>query len=137
MDTEDYCGMDLFTDFTFEDITKANPPDKKGVYVIKVKKRGLPPDEIIHQLTTHIAGLRWEMVQAYLTSHIARITNITECPVIYLGSAGTGKKSRAAVAELDAVRVSREGMGQFLGPDGGSGFPVVLRTGFGNDQYRL
>jgi len=98
MDAQDYCGMDLFTDFTFEDITKANPPQEKGVYVIKIKKRGLPPDEIISQLTTPIAGLRWEMVQAYLTSRIAPITTITECPVIYPGSAGTGKKSRHTLA---------------------------------------
>jgi len=98
MDAEDYCGMDLFTDFTFEDITKANPPEKKGVCVIKVKKRGMPPDEIISQLTTPIAGLRWEMVQDYLTSRIARINNITGCPVIYLGSAGTGHTSRHTLA---------------------------------------
>ena len=94
MDAEDYCGMDLFTDFTLEDITKANPPDKKGVYVIKVKKRGMPPDGIISRLTTPIAGHHWEMVQAYLASRIARITNITGCPVICLGSAGTGHTSR-------------------------------------------
>jgi hypothetical protein len=98
MDAEDYCGMDLFTDFTFKDITKANPPEKKGVYVIKITKRGMPPDEIISQLTTHIAGLRWEMVEAYLTSRIARISNITKCPVIYIGSAGTSKKSRHTLA---------------------------------------
>ena len=29
MDAQDYCGMDLFTDFTFEDITKAPPLKKK------------------------------------------------------------------------------------------------------------
>jgi hypothetical protein len=98
MGDEYFCGMDLFTDFTFEDLTKANPPKKKGVYVIKVKKRGMPPDEIISQLTTHIAGLHWEMVQAYLTSRIARINNITGCPVIYLGSAGTGHTSRHTLA---------------------------------------
>jgi hypothetical protein len=98
MDDEYFCGMDLFADFTFEDITKANPPEEKGVYVIKIKKRGLPPDEIISQLTTNIAGLRWQLVQDYLTSRIARITNITGCPVIYLGSAGTNKKSRHTLA---------------------------------------
>ena len=62
--------------------------------MIKIKKRGLPPDEIIRQLTTPIAGLHWGMVQAYLTSRIARVTNITGCPVISPGSAGTSKKSR-------------------------------------------
>jgi hypothetical protein len=98
MDTEDYCGMDLFADFTFEDIMKANPPEKKGVYVIKIKKRGMAPDKIISQLTTYITDLRWEMVEDYLTSRIARITNITECPVIYLGSAGTSHKSRHTLA---------------------------------------
>jgi hypothetical protein len=98
MDAEDYCGMDLFTDFTFEDITKANPPQEKGVYVIKIKKRGLPPDKIISQLTTPIAGLRWGMVQACLTSRIARINTITGCPVIDPGSAGTNKTSRHTLA---------------------------------------
>ena len=98
MDAEDYCGMDIFTDFTFEDITKANPPQEKGVYIIKVKKRGMPPDGIISRLTTPIAGHHWEMVQAYLASRIARINNITECPIIYIGSAGTSKKSRHRLA---------------------------------------
>jgi len=93
MDAQDYCGMDLFTDFTLEDITKATLPEEKGVYIIKITKRGMPPDEIIRQLTTRIAGLRWEMVEAYLTSRIARIPNITKCPVISPGSAGTNKKA--------------------------------------------
>jgi len=79
MGAEDYCGMDLFTDFTLEDITKATLPEEKGVYIIKITKRGLPPDEIIRQLTTRIAGLRWEMVEAFLTSRIARISNLTGC----------------------------------------------------------
>jgi hypothetical protein len=94
MDTEDYCGMDIFTDFTFEDITKAKPPEKKGVYVIKITKRGLPPDKIIRQLTTPIAGLHWGMVEDYIMNRIARVTNITGCPVIYPGSAGTNPNSR-------------------------------------------
>jgi hypothetical protein len=38
------------------------------------------------------------MVQAYITSRIARINNITGCPVISPGSAGTNKKSRHTLA---------------------------------------
>jgi hypothetical protein len=47
MDAKDYCGTDLFADFSFEDIAKAQPPKKKGVYVIKFRIQGLPPDEIV------------------------------------------------------------------------------------------
>ena len=85
------CTLDLFRDFTFEELTSARPPKQPGVCIIRVRKRGVVPEEIVRQLTRQIvflppnlakAGFRW----------IAGIRNITDCPVIYLGSTRTHGK---------------------------------------------
>jgi hypothetical protein len=91
----EFCAMDLFWDFTFTDIRHARPPPKKGVYVIRIQKRGKEPEEIISALAPHIMKLNWTITGNFLTSRISRIRNIdARCPVIYIGSAGTGPKSR-------------------------------------------
>ena len=92
------CGLDLFRDFTFDDITRAAPPDAKGVYVILVRKPGTPPGEIMKKLAPRISRLGWEMAEKYLLDRIGRIRNIGDCPVLYIGSAGTSPKSRLTLA---------------------------------------
>jgi hypothetical protein len=87
-------GLDPLRDFEFHDITEAKPPDAKGVYVIRVRKPGMPPDEIIRNPEPHLSRLGWEMAERYLLDRIRRIRKIGECPVIYLGSAGTNPESR-------------------------------------------
>ena len=81
----EYCTLDLFRDFTLEHLMSARPPKQQGVCIIKIRKRGVAPEEIVRQLHQQIvflppnlakAGFRW----------IAGIRNITDCPVIYLGS---------------------------------------------------
>lgn len=51
----EYCSA-LFTDLKFEDLTCADPPDEKGVYIIKIKSR------------------------------VERLSKIGNCPMIYIGS---------------------------------------------------
>jgi hypothetical protein len=92
------CGLDLFRDFEFDDITSAKPPDAKGVYVIRVRKPGMPPDEIIRNLRPHILHLGWKMAGKYLLDRIGRIEKIGDCPIIYIGSAGTNPGSRHTLA---------------------------------------
>jgi len=66
--------------------------------VIRIKKRGLHPDDIIKELKPHVLHLNWKIAQDHLIDRISRIQNITECPVIYIGSAGTNPKSRHTLA---------------------------------------
>jgi hypothetical protein len=92
------CGLDLFWDFTFEDITRAKPPDAKGVYVIRVRKPGMPPDEIMERLVPRISRFGWKMTEEYLLDRLGRIRNIGVCPILYIGSAGTNRASRHTLA---------------------------------------
>lgn len=92
------CGLDLFWDFQFEDLTRANPPDAEGVYVIQVRKPGKPPDEIMKNLESHPGHLKGQKVEKNLLKRIGRIQNIGDCPILYIGSAGTSQKSRHTLA---------------------------------------
>jgi len=92
------CCNDLYLDFTFSDISLARPPNQKGVYCIKVIERGLSTDKIEVELATHISRLRWGMVQEYLNNRIRRLHNISDCPIIYIGSAGTNPTSKHTLA---------------------------------------
>lgn len=92
------CGLDLFRDFTFEDIRRAKPPEAKGVYVIRVRKAGLPPGEILKELGSHPGYLPGEKVDTSILRQIRRIRNIGDCPVLYIGSAGTSRTSRHTLA---------------------------------------
>jgi hypothetical protein len=92
------CCQDLFEGFTFDEISRSRPPARKGVYCIRIRKRGTPTEEIEAILADRIPGLRWGMVQDYLLDRIHRIHNIADCPVIYLGSAGTNANSRHTLA---------------------------------------
>jgi hypothetical protein len=88
------CGLDLFWDFEFDDITKAKPPDTKGVYVIQVRKPGMPPDEIMKSLESHPEQLKGEKVPKDLLTRIGRIQNIGDCPILFIGSSGVRSGSR-------------------------------------------
>jgi len=98
MENQFDCCRDLFEDFTFLEISQSSPPNEKGVYCIRVQKRGLSTEEIEKYAATQISHLRWGMVQDYLLNRIHRIHNITDCPVIYIGSAGTNTTSKHTLA---------------------------------------
>jgi hypothetical protein len=95
----EFCAMDLFADFTFADITAARPPAEKGVCAIRIRQRGTDPEEIIAALSSHIEKSGWKCAGDDLTNRVGRIRTIdARCPIIYIGSAGTGKKSRQTLA---------------------------------------
>lgn len=54
MENQGDCCRDIFADFTFEEISRAQPPNKKGVYCIKIQKRGIPTDEIEKNRIPHL-----------------------------------------------------------------------------------
>jgi hypothetical protein len=90
----DRCCDNLFSGFVFEDLRNANPPEKKGVYVIKIKSEGKPIAEIGGLAKELVRGLNWRMVGDYMLDRISRISKIADCPIIYIGAAGPGKKSK-------------------------------------------
>ncbi|MEM2506992.1 MAG: hypothetical protein QXF61_08130 [Nitrososphaeria archaeon] len=88
------CGK-LFDDFKFEDLTCAKPPDKKGVYVIKVNSKSeVLPSDMIEKIRRLLSGIGWDLVTDFIMSRVERLCNIENCPIIYIGSAGTQRESK-------------------------------------------
>ncbi len=87
------CGG-LFKSFTFQDIRGANPPKEKGVYVLRIAERGTPVSEILEQTSQAIKHLQWPVVMDKMRTKVSRLSAIGDCPVIYIGSAGTGNESK-------------------------------------------
>lgn len=84
----------IFSTFTFTDIDQAQPPRQRGVYVIRFRHQGSPIAEVVSQVETVVRQLRWPMVEAKMIDRIYRLTNIGDCPIIYIGSAGTRSASK-------------------------------------------
>ena len=94
MNSQGTCCDNLFSGFTFQDIRAATPPERKGVYVIRVKQRGEPVAEILQQVGKVIQHLDWPIVGKKMLNRIKRLEEIGSCPVIYIGSAGTLQGSK-------------------------------------------
>ena len=94
MDNKINCCKDLFNEFEFQDLRYASPPDKKGVYVIRIKKEGSSTKEIIQQVKECVQNLHWKLVIDYILNRIYRLKKINRCPIIYIGSAGLYKGSK-------------------------------------------
>ncbi len=88
------CCEDLFTEFKFQDLRSASPPNKRGVYVLRVKKEGSSVKEIVEQLKQLVQNLNWTLVENYILNRISRLEKINQCPIIYIGAAGTHKDSK-------------------------------------------
>jgi hypothetical protein len=89
------CCSNIFTDFTFEDLTNADPPNEKGVYVIKVKSKSeVPPNVMIEKTRQLLSGLNWYLVIEFIMSRVERLSKIGNCPIIYIGSAGGQRGSQ-------------------------------------------
>lgn len=88
MNSQSTCCDHLFSGFTFQDIRNATPPEERGVYVIRVKRRGKPVTEIVQEVEKVVQHLNWGIVKEKVHSRIERLEMIDSCPVIYIGSAG-------------------------------------------------
>jgi len=108
------CCLNLFNEFTFEDLTNAKPPGRKGgkkgkgVYVIQIKSRASEaPEVIVRKVKQLVSGLKWKLVEDYVMSRIGRLIKIGPCPVIYIGSAGTQQQSKNTLKHRYAELASR------------------------------
>lgn len=88
------CCVGLYDKFKFEDLRGASPPKEKGVYVIRVKNKGCPATEIVEAVKPIVEDLKWGMLEKHILDRINRLENINQCPIIYIGSAGTRKDSK-------------------------------------------
>jgi len=83
------CCNDLFTEFEFQDLRSASPPDERGICVIRIKKEGSSVKEIVRQVKPLVKNLKWGLVEKYMLSRISRLEKINQCPIIYIGYAGS------------------------------------------------
>jgi len=88
------CCRNLFGGFNFENLKTAKPPKEKGIYVLKVNRKGKPIGEIVEQAKRFVEQLNWPMVGDFIRRRIMRLEKIEQCPVIYIGSAGAKKPNR-------------------------------------------
>lgn len=89
------CCSTIFTDFTFQDLTNADPPNEKGVYIIKVKSKSEVPQNVMIEKTRKLlSGIGWDLVTDFIMSRVERLSKIGDCPVIYIGSAGGQRGSK-------------------------------------------
>ncbi len=95
MYSQENCCNKLFADFKFQNIVDANPPEAKGVYVIRIKKRGKTSiEEMIRRTEKLVSKIGWKMVEEYVIGRVKRLSRIGKCPVIYIGSAAPRKGSK-------------------------------------------
>jgi len=91
---QDQACASLFAYFTFAPIQHAQPPKSKGVYVIRVVFRGQPVVDVRSAAENAVISLHWPMVEKKVCSRLSRMNRIAHCPIIYIGSAGTGDTSK-------------------------------------------
>ncbi|MGH9879756.1 MAG: hypothetical protein ACRD5H_19175, partial [Nitrososphaerales archaeon] len=83
------CCDNLFSMFTFQNLRIAAPPYGRGVYAIRIRKRSKSGPEISSQIKRLIDELGWPVVGGSILGRITRLERIAQCPIIYIGSAGT------------------------------------------------
>lgn len=84
----------LFRDFEFQPLRQANPPDRKGVYAIRVTRKGRDVKDILCEIDRLMEVLDWPILNTKIASRINRLSKIGDCRYIYIGSAGTSPTSR-------------------------------------------
>lgn len=66
------CGR-IFSEFQFQDLRSAKPLKQKGVYVIRIKKKGTDTNQIILQVKPLLKRLNWNIVEEFVTNRMGRI----------------------------------------------------------------
>ena len=83
------CCSGLFDAFEFTRFQDAEPPKRKGVYVIRVHQRGTPAEEVREKAVGLAGSIGWDVAGRFLHSRLDRLSKVGDCPTIYIGSAGT------------------------------------------------
>jgi hypothetical protein len=92
------CGLDIFNDFMYKDIAHANPPEKPGVFIIKTHKSGTDEIDINDELIGYFSNIRWKRMHHAFETRLDKIVHMSNCPILYIGSAGTSLKSQQTLA---------------------------------------
>ena len=95
---EQNCSLDIFNDFKYQDIRRAQPPEKPGVFIIKVRKRGTDECDISNEFMGDINKIKWEAMQNSFSYRLDKIGEMSNCPILYIGHAGTNSESRQTLA---------------------------------------
>ena len=92
------CKCDpIFADFEWENLVslgKEELPPLKGVYAIRIRKRGKPIERLIPRACKFVGAVEWPTFENHVVNRLERLKKITECPVIYIGAAPTSLQSR-------------------------------------------
>ena len=92
------CCDNLFTEFEFRNLESVQPPDEKGVYVIRIKRRNKNTPKIMIEKTEQlVSGIEWELVKNYIMNRVKRLQKIEDCPIIYIGCAGARRGSKNTI----------------------------------------
>jgi len=83
------CCNSLFDAFEFTRFQDAEPPKRKGVYAIRIHRRGTPVEEVHDKAIALAESIGWDVAGRFLHSRLDRLSKISDCPTIYIGSAGT------------------------------------------------
>jgi hypothetical protein len=84
----------MICQFNFEPLESADPPDSKGVYILRVKNEGKSVDDIIRTLSKTTTRIYWPQVREYLLGRIGRLNQIAECDILYIGCGGRNEESK-------------------------------------------
>lgn len=92
------CKCDrIFTGFRWQNLITLNKqkvPKTKGVYAIRINKRGEPVNRIISRASAFIGKINWPEFEKFVLNRIHRLKEIRDCPVIYIGAAPTSLQGR-------------------------------------------
>ena len=70
--------------------------------MIRVKIKGEKTQTIIHKVNRLVTDIGWELVTKRVITRIERIERIGQCPIIYIGSAGTQPSSKHRYKEFSS-----------------------------------
>ena len=92
------CDCDhIFPRFRWERLVSIHQkqlPNRTGVYVIRIRKRGIPISEVISHTENLVNKIEWTAFKEYVLNRVNRVENISECPVVYIGAAPTSLRNR-------------------------------------------
>jgi len=64
---EQQCGLEIFNDFKYQNISNAHPPETPGVFVIKIRKPGTDEIDINDELTADFENIKWAAMRDALS----------------------------------------------------------------------
>ena len=92
------CRCDkLFREFKsgdLESIKSGGLTKNRGVYAIRIRKRGKPISDVISFMESFCKKTKWICFNEYVLDRTSRLENISRCPIIYIGAPPTSLRSR-------------------------------------------